>query len=188
MFLWRIVNQEQARTVVDHFAFSVDSSCIIISGKKDNLKRLTEIFEKNFRIRSIPFDFEKNFRKFGRMERALDFLKTERNRITVKHLPWNYIELSSRINCYQSGKCREPKWVGSKHKFVGRETSHSYLHVFWRDAPAKFNQFFRWSFVLWKLMAFFYPSHIRLAFWSFIVFFHWNGFLVITGCCKVKRD
>lgn len=64
MFLWRIGNQEQARTVADHFAFSVDSSCIIISGKKDNLKRLTEIFEKNFRIRSIPFDFEKNFRKF----------------------------------------------------------------------------------------------------------------------------
>lgn len=32
--------------------------------KKDNLEKLTEIFEKNFRIRSVPFDFEKNFRKF----------------------------------------------------------------------------------------------------------------------------
>ena len=88
MFLWRIGNQEQARTVADHFAFSVDSSCIIISGKKDNLERLTEIL--------------KRISEYVLFHSTLKFL-------TYKHLPWNYIGRSSRINCYQSGKCREPK-------------------------------------------------------------------------------
>jgi len=32
-----------------------------IQGKKDNLKRLTEIFEMSFRIFSVPFDFEPEF-------------------------------------------------------------------------------------------------------------------------------
>ena len=32
-----------------------------ISRKKDNLKRLTEIFETNFRKLSVPFDFELEF-------------------------------------------------------------------------------------------------------------------------------
>ena len=32
-----------------------------ISGKKDNLERLTEIFEKIFRKFSVPFDFEPEF-------------------------------------------------------------------------------------------------------------------------------
>jgi len=42
-----------------------------IPGKKDNLERLTEIFEMSFRKFSVPFDFEPEFSKiFGRMERA----------------------------------------------------------------------------------------------------------------------
>ena len=32
-----------------------------ISRKKDNLERLTEIFETNFRKLSVPFDFEPEF-------------------------------------------------------------------------------------------------------------------------------
>ena len=32
-----------------------------ISRKKDNLKRLTEIFETNFQKLSVPFDFELKF-------------------------------------------------------------------------------------------------------------------------------
>ena len=94
-FLWRIGNQEPARTVADRFASSVVStgrhlvalveatftargtrtdSCRVemsngtensrnfqISGKKDNLERLTEIFETSSRKLSVPFDFEPEF-------------------------------------------------------------------------------------------------------------------------------
>lgn len=87
--LWRLGNQEQARTAVDHFASSVVSTRrhlvglveakvvkpepisyrikmtngtgnfrnFQISRKKDNLERLTEIFEIIFRKFSVPFDF-----------------------------------------------------------------------------------------------------------------------------------
>jgi len=94
-FLWRMGNQEPARTVADRFASSVVStsrhlealveatftargtradSCRVempngtenfrnfqISGKKDNLERLTEIFETSFRKLSVPSDFEPEF-------------------------------------------------------------------------------------------------------------------------------
>ena len=93
--LWRIGNQEQARTVVDHFASSAMSTRrhlwlwsrqnsrlgklgpisyrigmpngtgnfrnFQISRKKDNLGKLTEIFEMNFRKFSVPFDSEPEF-------------------------------------------------------------------------------------------------------------------------------
>ena len=95
VFLWRIGNQEQARTVADHFASSVVSTPrhlslwsrqnsrlgelgpisyrigmpngtgnvrnFQISRKKDNLERLTEIFEMSFRKFSVPFDSEPEF-------------------------------------------------------------------------------------------------------------------------------
>lgn len=128
--------------MADHFAFSVDSSCIIISGKKDNLEKLTEIFEKNFRIRSVPFDFEKNFRKFWSNGTRPKFPQngTKSDNLqtsgTTSDFPHEQIVISLE------NQCIEPKCAGSKRKFVARETSHSYLHVFWRDAPAKFNQFF----------------------------------------------
>ena len=77
MFLWRIDNQEQARTVADHFAFSVDSSCIIISGKKDNLERLTEILKRISEYVLFHSTLKRISGNFGRMERALHFLKTE---------------------------------------------------------------------------------------------------------------
>ena len=92
-FLWRIGNQEQARTVANQFASSVVSTrnhlvalvratfttrgtraeiipgrnvtenfrSFWISRKKDNHKRLTEIFETNFGNLSVQSDFEPEF-------------------------------------------------------------------------------------------------------------------------------
>ena len=80
LYMWRIGDQEQARTAADHFAFSVVSTRkkgtgadsywvemtngtgnfrnFQISRRKDNPERWTEIFETNFRKLSVPFDFE----------------------------------------------------------------------------------------------------------------------------------
>ena len=102
-FLWRIGNQEQARTVADHFTSSkmttrrhlvalVEAKFTIMgtrarsyrvempngtgnfrnfqiprkkqnnkNNKNNNLEMLIEIFETNFRKRSVPFDFEREF-------------------------------------------------------------------------------------------------------------------------------
>lgn len=82
---------------------------------------------------------------------------------------------SSRTKRYQFGKCREPiVFVQAPNGNMLSEKQEVIVtseHVFWCGAPAKFNpSFFKRTLLILKLMDFFNLSHLRPAFWSFIVF------------------